>query len=136
MKDPIPQFSHLIKGLKELKLAYVHLVESRIAGNADVEATEKNDPFIDIWAGTSPILLAGGFTEDSARQDVEKQYKDYDIAVVFGRYFIANPDLVFRMKEEIPFQKYNRDTFYIPKSKEGYIDYPYSAEWEKHNSKL
>jgi NADPH2 dehydrogenase len=136
MKDPVPQFSYLLKGLKELKLAYVHLVESRIAGNADVEATEKCDPFIDIWAGTSPVFLAGGFTQESARQAVEKQYKDQDLAIVFGRYFIANPDLVFRMKEDIPFQKYNRDTFYKVGSEEGYTDYPYSAEWEKQHSKL
>ena len=136
MKDPVPQFSHLLRGLKELKLAYIHLVESRIAGNLDVEGTEKCDPFIDIWAGTSPILLAGGFTKDSAREAIEKQYKDQDLAIVFGRYFIANPDLVFRMKEDIPFQRWNRDTLYIPCSKEGYIDYPYSAEWEKQNSRL
>lgn len=136
MTDPIPQFSYLLRGLKDLKLAYVHLVESRIAGNADVEATEKCDPFIDIWKGTSPILLAGGFTQDSARQTIEEQYKTQDMAVVFGRYFIANPDLVFRMKEDIPFQKYNRDTFYKVKSPEGYTDYPYSEEFENHNSKL
>ena len=136
MKDPIPQFSHLIKGLKELKLAYVHLVESRVSGNADVEATELCDPFIDIWAGTSPIFLAGGFKEDSARRAVEEEYKDKDIGIVFGRYFIANPDLVFRMKEGIAFRKYDRDTFYKPKSKEGYIDYPFSAEFEKGQHKL
>ena len=136
MKDPVPQFSHLLKGLKELKLAYIHLVESRIAGNADVEATEKCDPFIDIWAGTSPILLAGGFTQDSARQDIDVQYEEKELAIVFGRNFIANPDLVYRMKEGIPFQKYNRDTFYKTGSKEGYIDYPYSAEWENEHSKL
>lgn len=134
MKDPVPQFSYLLKGLKELKLAYVHLVESRVAGNADVEATEKCDPFIDIWAGTSPVLLAGGFTQDSARYAIEKQYSNQDMAVVFGRYFIANPDLVFRMKEGLPFQKYNRDTFYKAMSREGYTDYPYSAEWEKQKS--
>jgi NADPH2 dehydrogenase len=134
MKDPVPQFSHLLKGLKELKLAYVHLVESRIAGNADVEATEKCDPFLDIW--TSPVLLAGGFTQDSARHTIEEQYKDRDLAIVFGTYFISNPDLVFRMKEDIPFQKYNRDTFYKAGSTEGYTDYAYSPEWEKANSKL
>ncbi len=131
MKDPIPQFSHLIRGLKELKLAYLHVVESRISGNADVESTEKNDPFIEIWHGTSPIFLAGGFTPESAKQDVDKNYKNEDMAIVFGRYFISNPDLVFRLEKGIEFQKYNRDTFYKAKSEEGYIDYPYSEEWKK-----
>ncbi|KAK5175387.1 uncharacterized protein LTR77_000526 [Saxophila tyrrhenica] len=134
-KDIVPQFSHLIKGLKDLDLAYVHLVESRIAGNADIEGTEKNDVFMDLWA-PKPFLLAGGFTPSSARDDVDKAYKDKDIAIVFGRYFISNPDLVYRLQHDIEFTKYNRDTFYIPKSKEGYIDYPYSEAWQKENSKL
>lgn len=126
MEDPLPQFSYLVEGLKKLKLAYVHLVESRIAGNADVETTEKIDPFIDIWGKTSPILIAGGFKPDSARRAVDEEYTDKDIAIVFGRFFISNPDLVFRMKKGIEFQQYDRDTFYKAKSTEGYTDYPYS----------
>ncbi|KAK3081361.1 hypothetical protein LTR53_020476, partial [Teratosphaeriaceae sp. CCFEE 6253] len=79
MADPIPQFSHLLRELKPLSLAYVHLVESRISGSADAETTGKIDPFIDLWAGTSPILIAGGFKPDSARRAVEEEYKDKDI---------------------------------------------------------
>lgn len=43
MQDPVPQFSYYAGELKKLNLAYLHVVESRIAGNADVEATEKID---------------------------------------------------------------------------------------------
>ncbi|KAK0280097.1 hypothetical protein LTR35_008248 [Friedmanniomyces endolithicus] len=131
MEDPIPTFSHLLHSLKEMKLAYVHLVESRISGNADVETTGKIDPFIDIWAGTSPILIAGGFKPDSTRRAVEEQYKDKDAVVVFGRYFISNPDLVFRVQEGIELAAYDRETFYLAKSEKGYLDYPFSEEWEK-----
>lgn len=133
MEDPIPQFSHLIKGLKELKLAYLHLVESRIAGNADIEATEKNDPFIDIWGKTSPIMIAGGFKPDSSRRAVDEEYKDKDIAVVFGRHFISTPDLVFRIQKGIELEPYNRETFYLTKSEKGYTDYPYSDEFKKQS---
>ncbi|KAK0839956.1 hypothetical protein LTS02_017337 [Friedmanniomyces endolithicus] len=135
MEDPIPTFSHLLHSLKEMKLAYVHLVESRISGNTDVETTGKIDPFIDIWAGTSPILLAGGFKPDSTRRAVEEQYKDKDVVVVFGRYFISNPDLVFRVKEGIELAAYDRETFYLAKSEKGYLDYPFSEEWEKKKGK-
>ena len=55
MKDPIPKFSHLLKGLKQLNLAYIHVVESRISGNADIESMEKIDFALDIWGKTSPI---------------------------------------------------------------------------------
>ncbi|KAK3052217.1 hypothetical protein LTR09_006809 [Extremus antarcticus] len=135
MQEPKPQFSHLIKGLKELNLVYLHLVESRISGNADVESTEKNTDLINLWS-PSPVLLAGGFTPDAARNDVDKLYKDKDMAIVFGRYFISNPDLVYRLKNDIELTKYNRDTFYNPKSKDGYIDYEFSEQWQKENSKL
>ncbi|EMC94206.1 hypothetical protein BAUCODRAFT_36680 [Baudoinia panamericana UAMH 10762] len=137
MEDPIPQFSYLIEELKKLKLAYLHLVESRIAGNADVETTEKINPFVDIWAGTSPILVAGGFKPDSARRAVDEEYTDKDIIIVFGRYFISTPDLVFRLQKGIELAPYDRDTFYKPKKPEGYIDYPFSDEWQKeHQAKL
>ena len=59
-----------------------------------------------------------------------EEYKDHDVAVVFGRYFISNPDLPFRMQKDIPFTPYNRETFYKAKSPEGYIDYSFSKEFE------
>ncbi|CAJ2514256.1 Uu.00g023750.m01.CDS01 [Anthostomella pinea] len=135
MEDPVPQFSHLMQELKKLKLAYVHLVESRIAGNADVETTEKIDPFIDIWTGTSPILIAGGFKPDSARRAIDEEYNDKDVAIVFGRFFISTPDLVYRLQHGIEFQQYDREKFYNPKSPEGYTDYPFSVEWQKEHKK-
>lgn len=131
MEDPVPQFSHLVKGLKEYKLAYLHLVESRITGNADVEATGKIDFLIDIWGNTSPILLAGGFKPDSAVEAVDDKYKDKDLIIVFGRYFISNPDLVYRLKHGIEFTPYDRDTFYLPKQAKGYTDQPFSEEYKK-----
>jgi NADPH2 dehydrogenase len=43
MADPVPQFSYFVEHLKPLKLSYLHVVESRVSGNADVESTEKVD---------------------------------------------------------------------------------------------
>jgi NADPH2 dehydrogenase len=131
MTDPIPQFSHLLTGLKALGLAYIHVVESRIAGNADVESTEKVDFALNIWGKTSPILIAGGFKPDSARRAVDEEYEDNDVAIVFGRYYISNPDLPFRLKNDVELTKYNRDTFYKTKSVDGYTDYPFSREYEQ-----
>lgn len=130
MNDAIPQFTHLITNLRELQLAYLHLVESRISGNADIESTEKIDFAVEIWGKNRPVLLAGGFKPDSARSTIEDKYKEYQILVVFGRYFLANPDLVFRIKKGLALTNYNRNTFYIPESAEGYIDYPFSEEFQ------
>lgn len=133
MTHPVEQFSHLIRGLKELKLAYLHLVESRISGNADIEATEKVAPLMDLWGKTSPILLAGGFQPDSAKRAVEVEYPNHDVVIVFGRHFISNPDLPFRVQKGIPFAKYDRDTFYKKGSPDGYIDYPFSEEFDRQS---
>lgn len=130
MADPYAQFRHLIEGLRELKLSYLHLVESRVTGHADVEPTEKVDPLLKIWGKTSPVLLAGGFSPASAKRAVEEEYTGQDILIVFGRHFLANPDLPFRIEKGIELNWYDRDTFYKNKSPEGYIDYPFSKEWE------
>lgn len=132
MADPIPQFSYLIEGLKKLKLAYLHVVESRISGNADIESTEKVDFAVDIWAGTSPVLIAGGFTAESAKRAVE-EYAAHEVAIVFGRYFISNPDLPFRVLNGVALEPYDRSTFYKVKSPEGYITYPFSKEFERQS---
>lgn len=129
MTDPVPQFSHLVERLKDLKLGYLHMVESRISGSATVETTEKIDFALKIWGKTSPVLVAGGFEPDSAKR-VTEEYPDNDVAVVFGRYFISNPDLPFRIEKGLPVTKYDRDTFYKAKSPDGYVDYPFSKEWE------
>lgn len=133
MQDPIPQFSYFIKELKKLEIAYLHLVESRISGNADVESTEKCNFAIDIWGKTSPILLAGGFRPDSARRAADEEYSDKDLAIVFGRFFISNPDLPFKVEKKIDLTPYNRETFYKAKSKDGYTDYPFSKEFLSAN---
>ncbi|KAF2852743.1 FMN-linked oxidoreductase [Plenodomus tracheiphilus IPT5] len=134
MADPFPQFTDIIQKLASFNLAYLHLVEARAAGNTDIEEGDSLDALIPHYSN-GPLLIAGGYTADSAKQLVE-QHKDRDIVVVFGRYFISTPDLVFRLKKGIPFAEYNRDTFYKPKSAEGYIDYPFSKEWEEAKASL
>jgi NADPH2 dehydrogenase len=132
MKDPVPQFSYYAEELKKLKLAYFHVVEARVSANADVEGpvTESIDFLIDIWGKTSPVIVAGGFVTETAYKAVDEKYKDKDILIAFGRYFIANPDLVFRIKNRIPFTPYNRDLFYNKTEEKGYTTWEFSKEWE------
>jgi NADPH2 dehydrogenase len=132
MDDPIPQFSDIIKKLNGLGLAYLHLVESRIAGNADVESSDMLQFAYDIWTG--PFLIAGGFRPDSASRLVDEEQKGKDIIVVFGRYFISTPDLPFRIKSGLELNKYDRRTFYTPKDPHGYIDYEFSAEFSSNSA--
>jgi NADPH2 dehydrogenase len=127
MEDPIPQFTDLITRLDKFGLAYLHLLESRISGNADVKSADTLDFAFDAYSG--PILVAGGFTPDLAKKLVDEERKERDVAAVFGRYFISTPDLVFRIQKGIELNKYDRDTFYMAKTKKGYTDYPFSPEF-------
>jgi len=137
MEDPVPQFSHLITKIKEKhQLAYLHFVQARVAGNktegSEHDKQEESLDFaFDIWKG--PVLIAGNLESDSAKYLVDKEYKDRDVIAVFGRYFISTPDLPFRVREGIELNPYDRDTFYLAKSPVGYIDQPFSKEFEKLN---
>ncbi|GAA5992362.1 hypothetical protein JCM10908_000446 [Rhodotorula pacifica] len=119
---------YFVEELKKLEVAYLHSVEARFSekGHAIVEAAEgENLDFIhDIWA-PRPLLLAGGFTADTAHETTERHS---NVVVAFGRYFISNPDLVRRIKEDIPFAAYDRATFYTKGADkfEGYTDYPFA----------
>ncbi|OCH84792.1 NADH:flavin oxidoreductase/NADH oxidase [Obba rivulosa] len=132
MADPKPQFAHLVQQLKARHpgLAYVHLVEPRVAGNDEREpaAGESNDFIRDIWL-PQPLISAGGYTRDLAIEVAEKTGE----LIAAGRYFISNPDLPKRLKHNVPLTPYNRDTFYIPESPKGYIDYPFAEELKGSN---
>jgi NADPH2 dehydrogenase len=108
-------------------------VESRIAGSTDCKGNSDANRFaIELWGNTSPVLLAGGFKPDSARDTLDKVYAERDIVIVFGRYFISNPDLVFKIRNGIELTGYDRSTFYSTKDPHGYIDYPYCAQYNGH----
>ncbi|KAF2790978.1 NADH:flavin oxidoreductase/NADH oxidase family protein-like protein [Melanomma pulvis-pyrius CBS 109.77] len=127
MENPIPQFADVIAKARQLNLAYLHLVESRVSGSEDYEGSERLDFAYKLWDG--PLLVAGGYKLVHAQKLVDEEYPDKDIVVLFGRYFIANPDLVYRIKEGLEFTAYERKTFYISNSAVGYVDYPFSAEY-------
>jgi NADPH2 dehydrogenase len=131
MEDPIPTFSYLIKELNGLGLAYLHMIRERteLGVTAEEEDIERSLDFaVELWDG--PFLVAGGLTPKEARRVVDEQYKDKPVVGVFGRHWISNPDLPFRIREGVELNPYNRSTFFLPKSPVGYIDQPFSKEFE------
>lgn len=119
-------FSYMTSELKARhpQLAYLHLVEPRADGVKDVTPGhgESLDALAKLWA-PKPLLVAGGHKREDAVASAEK----YENSVaVYGRYFIANPDLVARVKHGVEFRAYNRATFYLPgpQQVEGYTTYP------------
>lgn len=106
MKNPIPQFVDIIDKANQSNLAYLHLVESRVSGSEDYEGSERLEFAYKLWNG--PLLVAGGYKLADAQKLVDEEYPNKDIVVIFGRYFIANPDLVYRIKEGLELRAYER----------------------------
>ncbi|KAF5964683.1 NADPH2 dehydrogenase chain OYE2 [Fusarium coicis] len=133
MQDPIPQFTDIINKASRLNLAYIHLIESRISGSQDCQDSsgEKLDFAYDLWKG--PFLIAGGYKLQEAQRLVDEEHPDKEIMVMFGRNFLANPDLVYRIKEGLELNPYERKTFYSS-DVEGYVDYPFAVRKEAETS--
>lgn len=75
------------------------------------------------------FVAAGGFDRENAAPKVESDGADL---IVFGRSFIANPDLVERLKQGLELNPYDRSTFYgADPPEKGYNDYPFYADVKK-----
>ena len=123
MSDSNPQllFSSLAEQLNRFGLAYLHVIEPRVKGNVLVHETQgpiASEQLRQIFR--SKIIAAGGFEPDTAEAAVEDGVLD---AVVFGRYFVSNPDLPRRIRQGLPLTPYDRKTFYTFDAR-GYTDYP------------
>ncbi|TDL18661.1 NADH:flavin oxidoreductase/NADH oxidase [Rickenella mellea] len=129
MKDPLPTFSHYVTRVRDSHpdLAYIHLVEPQVYGGSDDPnsvPSDSNDFIREIW-GERPLLVAGGASTPEGVLDLAERTGNI---IAIGRYFISNPDLPTRIKKGIPWNPYNRKTFYLPESPEGYIDQPFAED--------
>jgi N-ethylmaleimide reductase len=121
--DTVTHFNHIIGALNGRGLAYLHLVEPRassagIGDNASVDSANNAQLFRRRFAG--PMLTAGAYTPAMAVDTVTAGLAD---AVAFGRMFIANPDLVERIRIDAPLNAFDRSTSYGGGAR-GYTDYP------------
>jgi N-ethylmaleimide reductase len=120
--DPVALFTYAAEQLNQFDLAYLHLIEPRVFGNVD-----RDDLVVPVAAAQlrqvfkGPIIAAGGFQGDDAAAIIERGDADM---VAFGRHFIANPDLVKRLREGLQLNEYDRPTFFGDTAA-GYIDYPF-----------
>jgi N-ethylmaleimide reductase len=120
--DPMPLYTHVVKALDSLGLAYLHFIEPRSSGAGRAEVNWQNVPsamvlFRPIWRGV--LIAAGGFTGETAEAAIAQGHAD---AIAFGRIFISNPDLPSRLRNGFPLTPYNRATFYGGEAA-GYTDY-------------
>jgi N-ethylmaleimide reductase len=113
-------YRKLVPALAATGLQYVHLVDHSAMGAPAVPDSLKL-ALRKAWPRT--FILAGGFDLASAEAALAEGRADL---VAFGRAFLANPDLVARMKRGLPLSAPDFGTFYTPGAK-GYTDYPTAA---------
>ena len=107
-------YAALIEGLNPLGLLYLHVVEG--------PDTDFHEQIRKQWQGA--FIFNTGFTGAS---DLATAQEAVDTGVTdlfsIGRDFLANPDLVERLREGAALNEPDADTFYSGGAK-GYIDYP------------
>jgi N-ethylmaleimide reductase len=118
--DSNPQglFEHVVSTLDRLGLAYIHVVEGETGGARDslpFDFSALRNRFHGVWIANNGYDRAMAIAEiASGRADL----------VSFGRLFIANPDLVARLREDAPLNPLmGHETFYGG-GPHGYTDYP------------
>mmetsp|Transcript_26314 Transcript_26314/g.77216 ORF Transcript_26314/g.77216 Transcript_26314/m.77216 type:complete len:367 (-) Transcript_26314:176-1276(-) len=120
-ENPVETHAALLTALKTEDLAYVHFM----LANAFAEALNNFGDADDVLPSMRPLvkcplLAAGQLTLETADELVEKGLIDLP---VFGRPFLANPDLVERYRTGKPLAEPKPEFFFTP-GPEGYIDYP------------
>jgi N-ethylmaleimide reductase len=115
--DMEPQYFALADELSTLGLLYLHVLDHSAMGAPPVPA-ELKVALRRRFQGA--FILAGGFDKASAEAALTENRADM---VAFGRPFLANPDLVARMRANAPLNAPDMATFYVPGAK-GYTDYP------------
>lgn len=81
----------------------------------------------------TPFFSAGGWDDGNSWEVVAEEGGQAD-ALLYGRYFISNPDLVERLRRDLPLSPYDRARFYGPFPEDphvGYTDYPTWDEQQK-----
>ncbi|HYG05483.1 MAG TPA: alkene reductase [Stenotrophomonas sp.] len=102
-------------------LAFVHVIEGATGGPRDVAPFD----FAALRAKFRGAWIANnGYDKAMAEQAIASGYAD---AVAFGRAYIANPDLVERLRLDAPLNELDAATLYGGGAK-GYADYPTLAQ--------
>jgi len=121
--DPQPLFRYVMQQLAPLGLAYVHVIEGATGGQREID----DRPFdygamrkaYEDAGGKGAWMVNNGYDEALAERALEQ---GADL-VAFGKLYIANPDLVERLRAGAPLNSPDKATFYGGGAK-GYTDYP------------
>lgn len=107
----------LARSLGEIGLVYLHMVDHSSMGAPPLPESTGTD-LKGAFGGA--FILSGGYDGERADEALRAGLGDL---VAFGRPFLANPDLVKRLRQGAELNEPRSDLFYTPGA-EGYTDYP------------
>jgi N-ethylmaleimide reductase len=120
--DPQALHEHVVEQLAPLRLAFLHVIQGQTGGardSAPFDYAALRSRFKTGHAGGA-WMVNNGYDRAMALEAVASGAADL---VAFGRPFIGNPDLVRRLRANLPFAPLDRDTLYGG-GPAGYTDYP------------
>lgn len=117
--NPAPLFTSAAAMLDAIGIAFLELREPGPDGTFGTTDVPRLSPLIRKHF-KGPIVLNSDYDIARAKADLDSGLAD---AVSFGRPFLANPDLVRRLREGAPLNKDEMATYYS-QGAEGYTDYP------------
>ncbi len=123
-KDSNPEalYAYLVEELNRFNLAYLHVIEGQTGGERAVAGGFDLSLLRRLYKGT--YMANNGYTLDLA---IDARRVGAADLVAFGRPFIANPDLVERLKAGAELNTPGQATFYGG-GDQGYLDYPTLAK--------
>jgi len=123
MKDSDPEatFSYVVNELNRFGLAYLHITEMGSESPGAAGPAFDLGKLRSIWQGV--YITNSGYDRARGNAAVSSGAAD---AVSFGQSFLANPDLVARLKADAALNEPDTATFYGG-SEHGYTDYPTMA---------
>lgn len=110
-ENPLATFGYVVEQLSQRQIAFIFSREYQADDSISPQLRAK---FNGAWIANE------GLTPESAKVILKNNQAD---AVSFGRAYIANPDLLYRLEHNKPLNEVNPETLYA-KGAEGYTDYP------------
>jgi N-ethylmaleimide reductase len=116
--DPAGTYGYVVERLNAFGLAYIHVIEGATQGPREVPGGFDLQVLRRAFNGL--YMANNGYDLDLALQARQRNLADL---IAFGRLYIANPDLVERLRSSAPLNVPERETFFGGGAR-GYTDYP------------